>query len=152
MLCERGFILISLQPRLLQSQDVNASLKNGNKIKADNRALERHESSVISHVQAHLSSGGSLVSSPSYLYTTTTEGSRFISSGDVSFKMYSVNNDPSAQIELAKSIEKAALAPIDPTPHDRSVSVLAQTLGSHAQRVLKAQLEKRIGENVNTSA
>ena len=92
-----------------------------------------------------------MVSSPSYLYTTTTEGSRFISSGDVSFKMYSVNNDPSAQIELAKSIEKAALAPIDPTPQDRSVSILAQALASLALKSLNEQRDDQVGHNIDVN-
>ena len=146
-----GWLLILLQQKHSLPSTVNPPLSNsGNPHQMETSKLKDQESSIVSHVQAHLSSGGSLVSSPSYLYTTSKDGRRFISSGDVSFKAFGMAGDPSLQLYLAKAIQKVALAPRDPTPRDRSISILAQALESFAQKSLKEQDSTRLGTNIDT--
>ena len=143
---------MSLTLKQTLPSNINAPTSNNSKShQFEVSELKEHESSIVSHVQAHISSGGTIVSLPSYVYTTSKSGIRFISSGDVTFKMFKITEHQSTQLDRAKTIEKAALAPINPTPQDRSVSILAQALASLALKSLNEQRDDQVGHNIDVN-
>lgn len=86
--------------------------------------LVQIQNKVIVHEQAHMAVGGSLAGGASYSYTNGPDGKRYITGGEVSISIPSVD-DPEEQIRLMGRVRAAALAPADPSPQDRSVAASA---------------------------
>jgi hypothetical protein len=94
--------------------------------------LKNRDREVRAHEQAHVIAGGSLVrGAASFGYTKGPDGKLYATSGEVSIDTSPVQDDPEATIRKMIHVEKAALAPSQPSGQDRAV----------ASSALKTQME-----------
>jgi len=125
------------------------SVKNNNKPDASAQLVEQQQlqslktrdREVRAHEQAHASVGGQFASSPSFTYQKGSDGVLYAVGGEVSISSSAVPGDPKATLEKAQIIQRAALAPADPSPQDRSVAASASAMAQKA-RVDIAQLRQ----------
>jgi len=97
------------------------------------RAIDRK---VKAHEMAHLSVAGPYARGVSFSYVKGPDGVMYAVSGEVKLDTSEVPNDPDATIKKAEIIEKAALAPVDPSPQDLAVAAKARAMK------MKALMEK----------
>jgi predicted ATP-grasp superfamily ATP-dependent carboligase len=99
------------------------------KLKAIDRKVRAHE-------MAHLSVAGPYAQGVSFSYVKGPDGMLYAVSGEVKLDVSEVPNDPEATIRKAEIIERAALAPVDPSPQDLAVAAKARAMK------MKAMMEK----------
>ncbi len=107
--------------------------------------LKAREQEVIAHEQAHRMAGGQYVRGAiQYEYETSPDNKRYIVGGEVSLDTTPVEGDPEATIQKMQVIQRAALAPQNPSPQDRKVAQEAR------QQESKARMESmRMGRSGN---
>ncbi|BBN58878.1 putative metalloprotease CJM1_0395 family protein [Hydrogenovibrio marinus] len=109
--------------------------------------LKSRDQHVKAHEQAHLgASGGYATSAASYTYQVGPDGRRYAVGGEVGIDTSPVQGDPAATIQKAHIIQRAALAPSDPSSQDLRVHAQAVQMEIQASQQLKQQ------ENTDTSA
>jgi len=97
--------------------------------------LKKRDQQVRQHEMAHLIAGGQYVrGGPNYVYEVGPDGRRYAVGGDVSIDT-SPERDPRATLRKMLTVERAALAPANPSAQDRAVAAKA------AQEAAKAQME-----------
>lgn len=98
------------------------------------RELQAADRRVRAHEQAHISVGGDLVrGGAAFTYATGPDDKRYAVAGEVSIDT-SPGRTPEETIPKAQHIRDAALAPVDPSPQDRSVAAKATQMESNARR------------------
>jgi hypothetical protein len=101
-------------------------------------ALKRRDAEVRRHEQAHLTAaGGYAQGGASYQYVTGPDGRRYAVGGEVSIDVSEVSGDAEATIRKAQIIRRAALAPANPSPQDRSVAHEASKMEQKARQELR---------------
>lgn len=115
-----------------------------------NAALEKGEAKIERHVAAHNAVGSQYSSAPTYSYGTADDGTRYIVSGDVSFDTSTVANNPEQTLSKAQLIQRAALAPSDPTPSDIAASQRAQQLANDTRLEMQRLDEENLGTSIDT--
>jgi len=108
------------------------------------RQLQSRDREVRAHEQAHAAAGGSLTGAPSLNFTTGPDGRRYAVSGEVSIDVSAVSGDPAATIRKLEQVQRAALAPANPSSQDRSVASSAATSINQARSELNVE---RLSEN-----
>lgn len=98
--------------------------------------LSKLDREVRAHEQAHASVGGSYAGAPSLSYQRGPDGRLYAVSGEVSIDVSPVPNDPQATLEKALVIQRAALAPIDPSAADRRIAAKAVAIAGQARAEL----------------
>ena len=98
--------------------------------------LQARDREVKTHEQAHASVGGSLAGSPNLSYTTGPDGKRYATSGDVSIDISKVANDLAATIRKLEQVQRAALAPANPSAQDQKVAAAASAGANEARAEL----------------
>lgn len=94
---------------------------------------------VRAHELAHVAAGGRYVTKPaSYQYEVGPDGRRYAVGGEVTIDT-SVPSDPEEALAKAQIIERAALAPVDPSPQDYQVAAKARQMATDARRELAAE-------------
>lgn len=97
------------------------------------RELRRRDARVRAHERAHVASGGRYVrSGASFTYQVGPDGRLYAVGGEVSIDV-SPERDPRDTIDKMRAVERAALAPADPSPQDRAVAAEAATIAMRAQ-------------------
>lgn len=86
---------------------------------------------VRAHEQAHASVGGRYAGAPSYDFERGPDGLAYAVGGEVSIDASPVANDPEATLSKMDIVQRAALAPADPSAQDRQVA--ARAAGHAAQ-------------------
>lgn len=110
-------------------------------------ALAARDREVRAHEQAHASVGGQLAGAASFSFKEGPNGVRYAVGGEVSISAGAVPGDPQATIDKAQQVQRAALAPADPSAQDRSVAANAARLALDARADLSSlQAEERISE------
>lgn len=109
------------------------------------RQLAGREREVIAHEQAHSAVGGRYAGAPSYSYTRGPDGRSYISGGEVSIDVSPVPNDPEATLRKMEVVQRAALAPAEPSGQDLRVAAAARAELAEQQRVEQqaAQAERQ---------
>lgn len=103
--------------------------------------LKRTDSKVRAHELAHLAAGGGLVrGGANFTYQTGPDGKQYAVAGEVKIDMSVDPDNPEASIRKMQQVRRAALAPSDPSPQDRSVAQQASNIES--QMRAKIQQEK----------
>ncbi len=98
--------------------------------------LAQRDQQVRTHEAAHVAAGGMYVRGGARLsYTTGPDGRAYATGGEVSIDRSPVPGDPAATIQKLRQVQRAALAPVDPSPQDRSVAAAA------AMSITQAQME-----------
>ena len=85
--------------------------------------LKARDREVRAHEQAHLNAAGSVaLGGPSFSFQTGPDGRRYAVGGEVAIDTSPVAGNPQATIAKAKQIQRAALAPAEPSAPDRQVA------------------------------
>jgi hypothetical protein len=101
--------------------------------------LKKIDQKVHTHEQAHLSAaGGYARGGAHYDYVTGPDGNRYANSGHVNLDT-GKEKTPEATIIKANIIQKAALAPADPSPADNQIAANAAKMAVDAQKELAEQ-------------
>lgn len=111
--------------------------------------LKARDQEVRNHEQAHKAMGGQHAGAASYTFQQGPDGNRYAVGGEVPIDMSEVADDPQATLEKMQQIERAALAPNEPSAQDRQVAAqagqkAAQALNEIAQEKLEQQQEAEL--------
>ncbi|MCP1618922.1 SprA family protein [Pseudomonas sp. SLBN-26] len=102
---------------------------------------------VRAHEQAHASVGGRYASAPSYDFERGPDGLDYAVSGEVSIDASPVADDPEATLVKMDIVQRAALAPADPSAQDRQVAARAAGHAAEARvELARLRLEEANGE------
>ena len=78
-------------------------------------ALKARDRQVRAHEQAHAAIGGAYAGAPSYTYQVGPDGQRYAVGGEVKIDASPIPGDPEATLEKMRVVERAALAPAEPS-------------------------------------
>ena len=96
--------------------------------------LKARDTEVRAHERAHLAAAGRYATSgATFTYQRGPDGNNYAVSGEVSIDSSPVLNDPQATLEKALTIQKAALAPSQPSAQDRAVAANAMQMATEAR-------------------
>lgn len=101
--------------------------------------LRNRDREVRTHEQAHAAVGGNLAGPPNLDFTTGPDGKRYAVSGDVSIDISKVSNDPAATIRKLEQVQRAALAPANPSSQDLRVAARASAGANQARGELNVE-------------
>lgn len=107
--------------------------------------LAARDREVKDHEQAHANVGGELAGAPSYQYEKGPDGKNYAVGGEVPIAIQEVAGDPQATLDNARKVQRAALAPAEPSGQDRRVAARASQLEQQALREISqlADAERR---------
>jgi hypothetical protein len=98
--------------------------------------LRQRDSHVRAHEQAHLSAGAGLTTGGAkFKYQTGPDGRQYAVGGEVGLRIPE-GGDPETRLRNALRVERAALAPSDPSPQDRAVAGKAREKANDAREAL----------------
>lgn len=107
--------------------------------------LKKRDREVRAHEMAHLMAAqGITISGPHYEYKRGPDGVMYAVGGDVKIDVSEVKGDPEATIRKAEKIERAALAPRDPSPQDRKVANEARMMKNKARMELMKKKQEQM--------
>ncbi|MBX9913611.1 MAG: hypothetical protein K2Y25_06910 [Pseudomonadaceae bacterium] len=101
--------------------------------------LSARDREVRAHEQAHSAVGGSYAGAPSYTFKRGPDGRSYAVGGEVAIDVGAIANDPAATIRKMEQVQRAALAPAEPSGQDRSIAARAQVLAAQARSELSVQ-------------
>ena len=108
------------------------------------RQLASRDREVRAHEQAHAAVGGQYSGSPSYTFEKGPDGVNYAVGGEVSITS-PPTGDPHVTLRAAEQIQRAALAPANPSPQDRRVaSSAAQTAVNARAEILQLKSQQRL--------
>ena len=103
--------------------------------------LASRDREVRAHEQAHAAVGGAYAGAPTYTFTRGPDGKRYAIGGEVSIDSSPIPNDPEATLRKMELVQRAALAPAEPSAQDRRVAAQAAAQATQARAEL-AQLRR----------
>lgn len=103
------------------------------------RQLQQRDQEVRVHEAAHAAAGGHYAGAPTLRYETGPDGRRYAVEGAVNVDLAAVAGDPAATIEKMAVIERAALAPAQPSAQDYRVAARARRQAASARQELAEQ-------------
>lgn len=106
---------------------------------AELQELKKRDQEVRTHEQAHMAMGGQHAGAVSYEYQTGPDGVRYAVGGEVPIDVSEVADDPQATLEKMMLIQRAALAPAEPSSQDRQVAAQAGQKAAQAINELAEQ-------------
>ncbi|NHR04019.1 hypothetical protein HA052_02305 [Chromobacterium haemolyticum] len=102
-------------------------------------ALKARDSDVRQHEQAHLAAGGALAGGgATYSYQQGPDGKQYAIGGEVGIRL-ARGSTPQETISNAQTVQRAALAPADPSGQDRAVAAAAAQMEQQARIELMQQ-------------
>ncbi len=105
--------------------------------------LKRIDSKVRAHEMAHIAAGGGLVrGGANYQYEIGPDGKQYATGGEVKIDMSVNPDDPEGAIQKMQQVRRAALAPADPSPQDRSVAQQASNIEAQMRAKLLEEKTK----------
>lgn len=128
--------------RPVTETDSSKEAQNKNSDQADKEQLEiitelsKRDREVRAHEQAHASVGGRYAGAPSLSYQRGPDGRLYAVSGEVAIDTSPVPNNPQATLEKALTVQRAALAPSDPSSADRNIAAKAAAIAGQARAEL----------------
>lgn len=94
--------------------------------------LKARDSEVRAHEQVHMAAaGGVSVSGPSYSYQQGPDGKRYAVGGHVNIDV-SPGRTPADTLRKAQAVQRAALAPAEPSGQDQAVAAQARQMALQA--------------------
>ncbi|BCN94074.1 hypothetical protein THMIRHAM_18590 [Thiomicrorhabdus immobilis] len=115
--------------------------------------LKARDTEVKAHEMAHLSaSGGYSTGGMSFTYQTGPDGKRYAIGGEVGIDTSPIPGDPQATLQKAMVIQRAALAPAEPSSQDLKVAQAASQMMVQARvEIASAKVEEGKGSDGNKS-
>ena len=102
--------------------------------------LRIRDQEVRAHELAHMAAAGGLAKGgPTFEYQRGPDGRLYAVGGEVQIDTSGVPGDPEATLQKAEQIQRAALAPAQPSAQDRSVAVAAAAMAAAARAELANQ-------------
>ncbi|WP_024850462.1 putative metalloprotease CJM1_0395 family protein [Hydrogenovibrio kuenenii] len=133
---------LSSQKELQQSQKYQQAI-------SELKARDQH---VRAHERAHLSAaGGYATGGASYTYQVGPDGRRYAVGGEVGINTSPVEGDLQATIQKARIVQRAALAPSDPSAQDLKVHAQAVQMEMKASQELQNEKSKQNTDTANNS-
>lgn len=139
------------QPRTAQSATTPASeptsrlqaesIQSEQQVQAQVRQLAQLDREVRNHEAAHAAAGGGLTGAPSYSYTRGPDGQLYATAGEVDINT-SRSTDPETDVQNARTVLQAALAPANPSSQDLRVAAQARAQLIDAQAELNRNDEQ----------
>ena len=97
--------------------------------------LRKRDREVKAHEAAHkAAAGGNAKGAAGYEYQKGPDGRQYAVGGHVDIEMSPVQGNPQATLAKARTVQRAAMAPADPSGQDRSVAAAAAQMASQAQQ------------------
>ncbi|MBL7003028.1 MAG: SprA-related family protein [Gammaproteobacteria bacterium] len=109
------------------------SLAEGGSEQSRLESLKKADRAVRAHELAHSSVGGQYTGGTSYQYEKGSDGVLYAVAGEVSIDTAKIPNDPQATLAKAQIVQRAALAPADPSAQDRQVAAKAAAMAQNAR-------------------
>lgn len=110
--------------------------------------MKARDQEVRTHEEQHKATGGQYASSPSYSYETGPDGKKYITDGEVQISV-SVEDSPDKTIAKMQQVQRAALAPQEPSGQDRKVAAEAAMKEAEARREMAEENVKQSQEKKN---
>jgi hypothetical protein len=107
------------------------------------RELASRDREVRNHEQAHAAAGGAHAGSPQYEFTTGSNGVSYATGGHVNIDVSDVPGDAQATIDKMQTVQRAALAPAQPSAQDRAVASEASARATEARAELREENQKK---------
>ena len=101
--------------------------------------LASRDREVRAHEQAHAAVGGPHAGAPTYTFQRGPDGKRYAIGGEVGIDTGPVANDPEATLRKMELVQRAALAPAEPSAQDRRVAAQAAAKATVARAELTRQ-------------
>jgi|SRR5690606_28964397 len=101
--------------------------------------LASRDREVRAHEQAHAAVGGAHAGAPTYTIKRGPDGKNYLVGGEVSIDTGPVPNDPEATLRKMELVQRAALAPAEPSAQDRRVAAQASAQAAVARAELARQ-------------
>jgi hypothetical protein len=121
------------------------------KLQQEIQRLKTQEEKVKAHEAAHKAAGGQYASSATYTYRPGPDGRSYIVGGEVQIDM-SPGRTPQETIAKMQVVQRAAMAPADPSGQDRAVAAQAAAQAAQAQQEqLKQDTAEQSGESSATT-
>lgn len=98
-------------------------------------ALKSRDREVRAHEAAHAAVGGQFAGAPTYTFQRGPNGVSYAVGGEVSISTSEIAGDPEATLQKALQVQRAALAPAEPSAQDRKVA------GQAAQMAVQARID-----------
>jgi hypothetical protein len=109
--------------------------------------LRQRDSHVRAHEQAHLSAGAGLTTGGAkFKYQTGPDGRQYAVGGEVGLRIPE-GGDPETRLRNALRVERAALAPSDPSPQDRAVAGKAREKANDAREELTEESVEKMKQS-----
>ncbi|MDR4516067.1 MAG: hypothetical protein MRK00_01530 [Nitrosomonas sp.] len=106
--------------------------------------LRTRDQEVRTHELAHLAAAGGIAKGgPTFDYQRGPDGKLYAVGGEVQIDTSGVPGDPEATLQKAEQIQRAALAPAQPSSQDRSVAVAAAAMAAEARAEISSQNSER---------
>ncbi|MDP8243672.1 MAG: putative metalloprotease CJM1_0395 family protein [Candidatus Hinthialibacter antarcticus] len=106
--------------------------------------LEKRDAEVRTHEQQHKSAGGGITGAIQLEYQVGPDGEQYAVGGEVSVDT-SKEETPEATIQKAQQIQRAALAPAEPSNQDRAAASKAQRMEAEARLDLNEESRENAG-------
>jgi hypothetical protein len=101
--------------------------------------MQERDREVRTHEQAHLAAAGSYARGGIHLeYETGPDGRQYATGGHVNLDM-SKEDSPEKTAAKAQTIQKAAMAPAEPSPKDRQVASEARAMAMEARKEIQEE-------------
>ncbi len=127
----------SIKPSSESSSSAGSESRLSDAEKKQIQELRARDREVRAHEQAHAAAAGALAKgAPAYEYQKGPDGQLYAVGGHVSIDTSAVSGDPKATLDKAGKIQRAALAPSQPSQQDRAVAAQAAALASQARAEL----------------
>lgn len=120
-------------------------------MQAEVAGLQATDARVRAHEAAHRAAAGELARGGSYTWRTGPDGRAYVVGGEVGIDVSAVSGDPAATLAKMQQVQRAALAPVDPSPQDRRVAALAASRAQQARGEL-ATGTTAAGDQASTDA
>ena len=117
------------------------------------RQLSQRDNEVRAHEQAHSSVGGQYAGSAQYSYQRGPDGVSYAVGGEVPIDVSAISGNPQATLAKMQIVQRAALAPAEPSSQDRRVAALASQQATQARaEIVSESGEESRGQNNGTSS
>ena len=117
---------------------------------AESRELEKlkqRDREVRAHELAHLAAAGQYAQGGAkFEYQRGPDGQRYAVGGEVSIDTSAIPGDPEATIRKLQAVQRAALAPAEPSGQDRSVAAQAASSIAQARIEVEQQVTSESGD------
>ena len=109
--------------------------------------LKKIDTQVRAHEAAHQAAAGGLARGKSFTYTTGPDGGQYAVGGEVQIDTSPIPNNPQATISKMQQVQRAALAPADPSGQDMAVAAQAAAAAQQARTENSQPNEQSSNEN-----